>query len=277
MAIGACPLTKLEKILVATDGSEAAKFATQAAVELAKPCGSTLYAICVAEVPIFAAEFVETLPQMIDVLEKRAKQALDDVKATAEKAGVKCETIYYTGPEPYKYIIDEAIKNSVDLIILGKKSAMLGSVGKKVIGNAPCKVLVVPVGATLYFDKILIATDGSVYSNLAAAEAIGIAKRFNSELIVVSVAKKEENVPYAEESIKIVKEATEREGVKVQTLVLKGEPFEQIANAANKNTVGIIFMGTYGRTGIEKFLMGSVTERVINTVARPVMVVKKGK
>ncbi|MGB9710457.1 MAG: universal stress protein [Thermodesulfovibrio sp.] len=275
MAIGACPLTKVDKILVATDGSEAARFAAQAAVELAKPCGSTVYAICVAEVPIFAAEFVETLPQLIDSLEKRANAALDEVKTIANKAGVKCETISYTGPEPYKYIIDEAIKNSVDLIILGKKGVMLGAVGKKVIGNAPCKVLVVPVGATLSFDKILIATDGSVYSQIAAAEAIGAAKRFNSELIVVSVAKKNENIPYAEESVKIVKEAAEREGVKVQTVVARGEPFEQIIDTANKNTVGLIVMGTYGRTGIEKFFMGSVTERVISTSARPVMVVRK--
>ncbi|GLI53897.1 universal stress protein [Thermodesulfovibrio yellowstonii] len=275
MAIGACPLTKLDKILISTDGSEAAKFAAQAAVEIAKPCGSTVYAICVAEVPIFAAEFVETLPQVIDVMEKRAKQALDDVKAIADKAGVKCETISYTGPEPYKYIIDEAIKNSVDLIILGKKGVMLGAVGKKVIGNAPCKVLVVPVGATLNFDKILIATDGSVYSNIAASEAIGTAKRFNSELIAVSVAKRDSEVAYAEEAVKAVKESAEREGVKVQTVVAKGEPFEQIVDVANKNAVGLIVMGTYGKTGIEKFFMGSVTERVIGTVARPVMVVKK--
>lgn len=275
MAIGACPLTKLDKILISTDGSEAAKFAAQAAVEIAKPCGSTVYAICVAEVPIFAAEFVETLPQVIDVMEKRAKQALDDVKAIADKAGVKCETISYTGPEPYKYIIDEAIKNSVDLIVLGKKGIMLGAVGKKVVGNATCKVLVVPVGATLNFDKILIATDGSVYSNIAASEAIGTAKRFNSELIAVSVAKRDSDVAYAEEAVKAIKESAEREGVKIQTVVAKGEPFEQIVDVANKNTVGLIVMGTYGKTGIEKFFMGSVTERVIGTIARPVMVVKK--
>ncbi|WP_028842600.1 universal stress protein [Thermodesulfovibrio yellowstonii] len=275
MAIGACPLTKVDKILISTDGSEAAKFAAQAAVEIAKPCGSTVYAICVAEVPIFAAEFVETLPQVIDAMEKRAKQALDDVKAIADKAGVKCETISYTGPEPYKYIIDEAIKNSVDLIIIGKKGVMLGAVGKKVIGNATCKVLVVPVGATVKFEKILLATDGSVYSQIAAAEAIGAAKRFNSELIAVSVAKRDSDVGYCEEAVKAVKEAAEREGVKVQTVVAKGEPFEQIADVANKNAVGLIVMGTYGKTGIEKFFMGSVTERVIGTVARPILVVKK--
>jgi len=275
MAIGACPLTKVDKILLATDGSEAAKFAAQAAVELAKPCGSTVYAICVAEVPIFAAEFVETLPQVIDALEGRAEQALDEIKEIADKAGVKCETISYTGPEPYKYIIDEAIKNSVDLIILGKKGVMLGAVGKKVIGNAPCKVLVVPVGATLNFERILIATDGSVYSQAAISEAIGIAKRFNSELIAVSVAKRDTDVSYSEEAVKVVKEAAEREGVKVQTVIAKGEPFMQIVDVANKNTVGLIVMGTYGKTDIEKFFMGSVTERVIGTSARPVMVVKK--
>jgi len=275
MAIGACPLTKVDKILLATDGSEAAKFAAQAAVELAKPCGSTVYAICVAEVPIFAAEFIETLPQVIDAIEKRSAQALDEVKEVADKAQVKFEKISYTGPEPYKYIIDEAIKNSVDLIILGKKGVMLGAVGKKVIGNAPCKVLVVPVGATLNFERILIATDGSVYSQIAAAEAIGAAKRFGSELIIVSVAKRDENIPYAEESVKMVKEAAEREGVKIQTVVAKGEPFVQIVDVANKNNVGLIVMGTYGKTGIEKFFMGSVTERVIGTSARPVMVVRK--
>ncbi len=275
MAIGACPLTKVDKILISTDGSEAAKFAAQAAVEIAKPCSSTLYAICVAEVPIFAAEFVETLPQVIDVMEKRAQKALDDVKEIADKAGVKCETISYTGPEPYKYIIDEAIKNSVDLIVLGKKGTMLGAVGSKVIQNAPCKVLVVPLGATLNFNKILIATDGSVYSNIATSEAIGIAKRFNSELIAISVAKRDSDIGYCEETIKTVKEAAEREGVKVQTVLAKGEPFEQICDTANKNAVGLIVMGTYGKTGIEKFFMGSVAEKVIATIARPILVVKK--
>ncbi|HQA03949.1 MAG TPA: universal stress protein [Thermodesulfovibrio thiophilus] len=275
MAIGACPLTKVDKILVATDGSEAGKFAAQAAIELAKPCESTVYAICVAEVPVFAAEFMETLPQLIDSLEKRAKAALDEVKTLSEKNGVKCETINYTGPDPFKYIIDEAIKNRVDLIILGKKGVMLGAVGTKVIANAPCKVLVVPVGATLNFDRIVIATDGSVYSQLAASEAIGMAKRFSSELIIVSVAKKDENISYAEEAVKMVKEVAEREGVKVQSVIAKGEAFEQIVDTANKNAAGLIVMGTYGRTGIEKFFMGSIAEKVISTSARPVLVVKK--
>jgi len=270
MAINVCPLPKLDKILIGTDGSESALFVTQVAIEIAKPCGSTVYAVSVADVPEFVTEF-----EVIDIMERKAKQALEEVKKLADKAQIKCETILHTGAEPHKYIVDEAVKNNVDLIILGKKGAMLGSVGRKVIGNAPCKVLVVSVGATFNFDKILIATDGSVYSQIAAAEAIGTAKRFNSELLIVSVAKRDENIPYAEESVKMVKEAAERERVKIQTVVAKGEPFEQIVDIANKNNVGLIFMGKYGRTGIEKFFMGSVTERVIGTSAIPVVVVRK--
>jgi len=204
---------KLERILVATDGSEAAKFAAQATVELAKHFGGTVYVICVVEFPVFAAD-EEIPPQFMDVFERKAEQVLNDVKAFAEKAQVKCETVRYTGAELSKYIIDEAKKNNVDLVVLGKKGLMLGSVGRKVIGGAASNVLVVPVGATLNFDKILIATDDSIYSQIAASEGIGFAKKFNSELIVVSVAKKDENVFCAEESVKLVKETAEREGDK---------------------------------------------------------------
>lgn len=275
MTIGACPLTKIDRILLATDGSEAARFATQAAMELAKPCDSTVFAICVAEIPVFAAEFIETLPQVVEKLENRAKKALSEVKEIADKLGVKCELITYTGSEPFKYIIDEAIKNSVDLIVIGKKGIVLGSVGKKVVGNSPCKVLVVPLGATLSFERILLATDGSVYSKVATSEAIGIAKRFGSEVKIVSVAKRDSDLAYFEEVAKEAKIAAQNEGLVAETIVAKGEPFEQIADLANKYMVGLIVMGTYGRTGIEKFLLGSVTERVISSVARPVLVVKR--
>jgi len=52
----------------------------------------------------------------------------------------------------------------------------------------------------------------------------------------------------------MVKEVAEREGVKVQSVIAKGEAFEQIVDTANKNAAGLIVMGTYGRTGIENSL-----------------------
>jgi nucleotide-binding universal stress UspA family protein len=280
-AYQACPVAKMEKLLLSTDGSLAAEGAAKVAIDLAKTCGSKLFIISVVEVPAYGAEFVETLPNMIDRLEKEARGVLESLKDRATKEGVSCEAIVYQGEEPYKYIVDEAVKNNVEMIIMGRRGKtvverlMLGSVTAKVIGYAPCKVMVVPRAAKLAYEKILVATDGSIYSELASREAISIAKRTGGSLIALSVAKKDENLPIAKESVNRVKELTEREGIKLETLTLKGEPYEVIVNTAEQKKAGLIVVGSHGRTGLEKLLMGSVTERVIGYTKCPVLVVKK--
>jgi hypothetical protein len=280
-AYQACPVAKMEKLLLSTDGSLSAEGAAKVAIDLAKTCGSKLYVISVVEVPAFGAEFIETLPNMVDKLEKEARGVLESLKDKATKEGVKCEALIYQGEEPYKYIIDEAAKNKVEIIIMGRRGKtglgrlMMGSVTAKVIGLAPCKVMVVPKAAKLSFEKILVATDGSVYSELASRDAISIAKRSNSMLIALSVAKKDENLPMAEESVNTIRELTEKEGIKVETLTLKGEPFEVIVKTAEQKKAGLIVIGSHGRTGLKKLLMGSVTERVIGHTKCPVLVVKK--
>ncbi len=156
----------------------------------------------------------------------------------------------------------------------GLKRLMMGSVTAKVIGYAPCKVMVVPKDARLTLEKILIATDGSVYSELASHEAISIAKHTNSGLIALSVAKKDENFTVAKKSVDIVKRVAEREGIKVKALTLKGEPYEVIVKIAKLENASLIVVGSHGRTGIERLLMGSVTERVIGHSESAVLVVK---
>jgi nucleotide-binding universal stress UspA family protein len=58
-------------------------------------------------------------------------------------------------------------------------------------------------------------------------------------------------------------------------MILKGEPYEVIVKTAEQSNVGLIVVGSHGRSGIEKLLMGSVTERVIGHAGCPVLVVKK--
>ena len=57
----------------------------------------------------------------------------------------------------------------------------------KVIGHAPCKVLVVPKASMIEFRKIIAATDGSEHSIAAVSEGIGVAKRCGSTILAVSV------------------------------------------------------------------------------------------
>jgi nucleotide-binding universal stress UspA family protein len=273
-----CPIIeRLERLLLATDGSEYSEGAVREAINLAKTCGSKLYAISIIE---FNPEFEALAPGRVEKEERAKLEHLKTVKSKASKEGVDCEIIVYRGGEPYEYIVDEAAKNKVGMIIMGKhgRSAlgrvMMGSATAKVIGYTLCRVLVVPKDAKLSFDKILIATDGSMHSEFASNEAISIAKRSGSTLIVLSVAKKDENLPAAKVNVDMVKEVAKKEGIKVETLTLKGVPHEVIVNTAAQKNAGLIVIGSHGRTGITKLLMGSVTERVIGHAESAVLVWK---
>ncbi|MGB9714957.1 MAG: universal stress protein [Thermodesulfovibrionales bacterium] len=278
MANKVCPIIeRLERLLLATDGSEYSEGAVREAINLAKTCGSKLYAISVIEVN---PEFEALAPGLAEKEEKQRSEHLKTVKSKASKEGVDCEIILYRGGEPYESIVDEAAKNKVGMIVMGRYGrtglgrVMMGSTTAKVIGYTLCRVMVVPKEAKLNFDKILIATDGSMHSEFAANEAISIAKRSGSTLIALSVAKKDENLPAAKECVDAVKKDAEKEGIKVKTIIRKGIPHEVIVKTGAQEDVGLIVIGSHGRTGITKLLMGSVTERVIGHAESPVLVWK---
>jgi nucleotide-binding universal stress UspA family protein len=271
----------MENLLLATDRSEFSEGAVRESINMAKTCGSKLYIISVAEEPDIR-EFADSFPlAATEKLEMDTRIHLDSLKERADKEGVTCEIILCRGPNAYKYIIDEAAKKHAEMIIMGRRGRtglarlMMGSVTARTIGYSPCHVLVVPREAKLAFDRILIPTDGSIFSELACREAISIAKRTNSTLIALSVAKKEENLPLAEASVGMAEEIAEKEGIKVETLTHTGEPYEVIVDTANLKKANFIVIGSYGRTGMERLLMGSVTERVIGNAACPVLVVRK--
>lgn len=273
-----CPVARMEKLLVATDGSKFSKSAIREAISLAKTCSSKLIAVSVVTTNV---EFEDLVPQVVAKAEREVREHLESIKNKALKEGVDCEIVIHRSEEPFRDIVNDAAKNKVDMIIIGThgrtglKRLMMGSVTAKVIGHAPCKVLVVPKDARLTLDKILIATDGSIFSEMASREAISIAKRTNSGLIALSIAKKDENLPVAKESIDMVREVAEREGIKVEALTLKGEPYEVIVKTAKQKNAGLIVVGSHGRTGVERLLMGSVTERVIGHSGTAVLVVRK--
>jgi hypothetical protein len=155
---------------------------------------------------------------------------------------------------------------------------------------------VVPRAAQVEFKSILVATDGSNYSAAAASEAIGIAKRNKSKLTVIAVVPAELATPTdielamahreliaekemheAEKNAKAVKEAATKEGVSVQAFVMTGKPADAIVETAKEKNSDLIVLGSHGRTGLERLLMGSVAERVIVLAAGAVLVVKGTK
>jgi len=277
MSEQACPMAKMEKILVATDGSSYSENAVKEAIRLAKKCTSRLFAVSVV---ITNLEFEVTMPQVVEKEEKKALQHLESIKARALKEGIECDITVIHGDEPYQDIIRQAQENHVDMIIVGRHGRtglvrlMMGSVAAKVIGHAPCNVLVVSPVATIEFKNILIATDGSRYSETAVREAIGIAKRRNSPLTIVSVASMDVEVEAAKGNVKNAVELASKEGIKTEGVTIIGKPYDAIVEAAKQKHADLIVVGSHGRRGLERLLMGSVTERVVGHTEAGVLVVK---
>jgi nucleotide-binding universal stress UspA family protein len=269
---------RYKKILVAVDYSESSMHALRESFKLATNEQSWVTVVSVA--PPYEGDLAMTaIGNIKKAIKEHFKKALVESEKIAKAEGILIKTVYVEG-EPYEGIVDIAAAEHCDLIVMGRKSlsrlerVLMGSVTAKVIGHTLCRILVIPKDARLTFEKILIATDGSMHSEFASHEAIDIAKRSGSTLIVLSVAKKDENIPAAKESVDMVKKDAEKEGITVQTLIRKGVPHEVIVNTATQEDVGLIVVGSHGRTGITKLLMGSVTERVIGHAESAVLVWK---
>lgn len=143
--------------------------------------------------------------------------------------------------------------------------------------------------------KLLIATDGSKFSNNAVDYAIHMAKESNFEVIALYVInlkhfeiyalKHHDDITgYEDEDIKLKKEGEDalayvkqkgtEAGVPVTVKMLRGYPPEQIMKLAKDESVNMIVVGHLGRTGIERILLGSVSEAIVRNAPCPVLVVR---
>jgi nucleotide-binding universal stress UspA family protein len=275
-----CPVGKAEKLLLASDGTEHSEGAIREAISFAKKCSSQLYAMSVIE---HEMEYESIAQKHAELEEAERRKHLDSVKIRAQNEGISCETFICTDNSPDKCIVEEAEKRNVDMIITGKRGAkglmklMMGEVVAKLIGRAPCKVLVVPKDASISYSRILVATDGSKHSNAAVEDAIEIAKRCGGHILAVSAMRDQSEQQEATSNVNKVIELAKKAGVSVEALTPTGRSFNVIVDTAGGRAVDLIVMGTYGKTGLEKILMGSSTEKVIGLSKCAVLVVKASK
>ena len=147
------------------------------------------------------------------------------------------------------------------------------------------RVLIVPEEAKLEWNRILVATDGSENSAAAVRHAVAVAKEHGAVLAAVSVVNTDEemmalapeHIQYladqAGNNLQKVTDLCAEEGVAVETFVREGEPHEQITGVAGEIGASLVVMGTHGRKGLSRLLMGSVTERTIGYAQCPVLII----
>ena len=142
-----CPLTKCKRILVAMDRSKYSEKAFDQAISIAKICKSTLFVISVIDLYPEVNEIVLTHEEKMLM---GTSAFLEGVKDRAAKENIPCETIMQVGGQPHKFIIQEAKGKNIDLIVMGTHGRtgldklLIGSVAERVVGHAPCAVMVTP-------------------------------------------------------------------------------------------------------------------------------------
>jgi uncharacterized protein len=212
-----------------------------------------------------------------------AQAHLDQIKEQASAASVACETHLVQGLTVDRGIVDLADRLNVDMIVMGRRGRrglarmMLGHATAQVIGLAHCSVMVVPRAARVEGRHIVLATDGSRFADAAAVTATSMAGFCKAKSTVVSVASPgygSQSRQEAEQAVQRVVEHMKSDGIDVEGVVLEGRPDEMIVAVAKQRNADLIVTGSHGRTGLERVLLGSTTERILNETSCAVLVVK---
>jgi len=133
----------------------------------------------------------------------------------------------------------------------------------------------------IHVERILYPTDFSSYSNQAYFHAVALAKAHGAALTIMYVIDPGKGGPTPDgvdarsywgaqlEQIRPIDES-----IPVIHVLAEGDPAEQIVGRARADRMSLVVMGTHGRTGLERLLMGSVAERVLREAPCSVLIVK---
>ena len=136
------------------------------------------------------------------------------------------------------------------------------------------------------YNRILLPTDGSEGADKAVEHALSLAEKYDAELHVLNVVDVRsqsttdmwtnvigELEEAGEELTEDIVEEAEERGIDAKPEVIKGIPSREIVSHADEDDIDLIVMGTHGRTGLNRVLVGSVAEKVVRTADMPVMTV----
>ena len=291
-----------DTILVPTDGSEHAIRAAEHAHYLARMFDATAHLVSAADIQtaggMFNAGGVDQ--QFIERIEAENEEAIAATEAAFE--GDVVETAVLRG-RPANAIVEYADEHDVDFISMGTHGRtgvnryVAGSVTERIVRRAPCPVLTTKAiersELTGDYEEIMVPTDGSDAASIAIDHGIEIAKRAGARVHAVNIvdvgavtltpsssAPTELVERFEAEGERATEEIVDRAtdaGLNATTSVHEGVPASDLLAYANEHGIDLITMGTTGRTGFNRYLLGSTAERVIRHAEMPVLAVNARK
>jgi nucleotide-binding universal stress UspA family protein len=299
-------------ILVPTDFTAPAREATTVAGELARATGGRLVLLKVLDVPLMAGVYDPLLAQPTGVPSEvmaeygeAASTELESAVAALTEKGLTVEGRVSEG-DPSEVIVDVAAELNADVIVMGThgrfavRRLLLGSTANDVVRTASMPVLSVPPRALEdrkadQFKKLLVSTDFSSTAEAALTTAVQLARQTDAELrivhvyeppelayggypyfpVVTAVADAEREKVEADLTARLddLKSEVSEQGVTVSTGLLSGHPGAQILDEARDWGADLLVLGTHGRRGFRRFLLGSVAERLVREAPCPVLTI----
>lgn len=287
----------VEKILCPTDFSSGANQALRVAVRIARETGAELVVLHAWHIPSSAYALEATFPPLVvQQIVDESQRALDRVVKEAAADGAKRVIGKLRTGVPWAQIVEELESQPYDLCVIGTHGrtglarVLLGSVAGKVVRLAPCSVLAVrPDAEVKPFHHALVPTDFSDSAAHALELAAKVVEPTGSltllHVVEVPVVYSRE-APLAELTRDLDKRATaaldtevgrigRRTALPVTPRTRVGSPGEQtLAALDDDRSIDLVVIGSHGRTGIERVLLGSVAETVVRHARCPVLVAR---
>lgn len=294
-----------KKILVPLDGSERAEMALHFAVTLAKLNQSELILL---RVPVYDLQETMSPPLMEQGGRWREMTDQDSTHHTMSYLLQLAKTHHtpeivirpmVSEGDPAGIILDVAKQELADLIVMtprgvsGLSRWVFGSVTERVLRQATCPILVARANTTT--EQILIPLDGSSIAEEALPIGIALAQKFGSQVILLRVEPllpanqwaytdeerleqlNQQKLSVAGVYLEEVAEQYADAGIPIKTALFAGPPAESILNQAEKEGVALIVMATHGRSGLQRWVYGSVTEKVLHSSDRSILIIRPAK
>jgi nucleotide-binding universal stress UspA family protein len=285
-----------EKILVATDFSESSRSAWFAAINLAARCLARIEVLHVVTYKQYVFDPVHYgVPD--EKWQTRLKEEMETQYASQLYPNSR-RTILFSSSVP-EAILDFAEREACNLIVVGTHDRkmlgkmLMGSVAQRVVRDSKVKVMVVKASENhdkniQNYDRILVPTDFSEVSCKSVNWAVRYANFLHADLhllhvvdlsaysdLITMYSLTESEIPKSCElnvdlSLNNMLQDQDLVGKKI-VKSLFGDPVEEIISYAENENCGFIVMGTHGRKGLERVLLGSITAGVISRSKIPVI------
>lgn len=273
-------------IVLPTDFQPPARRAFTYALKLARVFGASLKIVHVIKT-VSESAVVGPHHRSLNPLKTAALLELGRMVRAAEDTGLRAESSLLFGA-PTDCILESTTRFHARLIVMGTHGRTgwdrlkLGSTAQAVVRTAPCPVLVLQEvvardsfrhHAKASLTRLLVATDFSFCADRVVRYVTDLASKLRARICVVHAADEGEARIIVQRKLDRVTRELERNGIQAESVCVAGEPVQVILEQAALWQADVIVIGTKGRTGLSRLMLGSVAEAVLGRAGCPVLLV----